>query len=87
MKKIFLLLAITFALIACNKEANDRTDEERDNYFSKVKRYTDGRTPPVDTVWTLQLFTQAMVDSFAQYDGYLYSQTSTYREVGVLWWK
>lgn len=87
MKKFLLTLTILAAMIACTRDVDRPNEPDRDHFFSKVKRYSDGRVPPVDTVWTLHLFTQSMVDSFTRMDGYVYNQTTTYVEVGVLWFK
>lgn len=58
-----------------------------DYWFSRVKYFKDNRKPTTDTVWTLHLTTQALVDQYTTQDGYLYSETSTYTELGTLWTK
>ncbi len=47
--------------------------------------FNDGRKPATDTVWTLHLTTQLLIDTYKNQDGYLFNQTSTYAERGVLW--
>lgn len=85
MKKIFLILALLGAMASCSRQADQVPPQN--NFFSKVNRWKDGRTPGVDTVWTLRLFSQNMVDSFARYNGYVYFESTTYTEQGVLWSK
>ena len=89
MKKMTFILATLFTLAACSKPADQLPDPTvaKENFFSKVTRWKDGRTPSVDTVWTLRLFSQNMVDSFARYNGYVYFESTTYKEQGVLWFK
>lgn len=90
MKKIIFSLAIVLALASCSKQAEDLTaptTEPKEQFFSQVKRYKDGRTPSVDTVWTLRLQSQVMVDTYRPLDGYLYDETVAYRMVGVMWSK
>jgi hypothetical protein len=91
MKKMTIILASLITLAACSRQTNDLPPPVvapvKASYFSKVTRYKDGRKPPVDTVWTLWLFSQQMVDSFAKYDGVVYLETNTFKEQGVLWTK
>lgn len=92
MKKMTLILATMITLAACSRQADDLPVAPaqvpvQKTFFSKVDRFKDGRTPATDTVWTLHLFSQNMVDSFARYNGYVYMETSTFKEVGVLWTK
>lgn len=90
MKKTFLALAFMIAMASCSRQADQiptASPPAKDTYFSKVYRFKDNRTPPVDTVWTLHLFSQNMVDSFAKYNGKIYSETTTYVEQGVMWSK
>lgn len=87
MKKFFIYLLVTVMLAACSRDDLLAPPPGEEHYFSKVKRFTDDRAPRVDTVWTWLLFNQQMVDSFRQYDGYVYEETSTFVAVGVLWHK
>lgn len=92
MKKTLFTLATLILLASCSKQASDLAAPappvvQKEKLFSQVMRYKDGRTPSVDTVWTLRLQTQTMVDQYTPLDGYLYDETSTYRKVGVLYSK
>lgn len=90
MKKFLLTLGIVIVVASCSRQADDITGVQtpvKPTYFSKVTRWKDNRTPSVDTVWTLHLFSQVMVDSFARYDGKIYMETTTYVEQGVMWSK
>lgn len=90
MKKILLSLAVVIALASCSRSSDqipEAPPKAKDTYFSKVTRWKDNRTPSVDTVWTLRLFSQIMVDSFARYDGKIYIETATYVEQGIMWSK
>lgn len=92
MKKALFTLATLILLASCSKQASDLAApappvEPKEQFFSQVMRYKDGRTPGVDTVWTLRLQTQDMVTTYTALDGYLYDETSTYRKVGVLYSK
>lgn len=88
MKKLTLFLTTLIVLAACSKSSDNLlAEEKKEKFLSKVQRYKDGRSPGVDTVWTLRLFNQQMVDSFAKYDGYIYLETNTLTEVGVIWSK
>jgi hypothetical protein len=83
-------LATLIMLASCSKQSADLPappDPPANGlyFFSQVKRYSDNRTPAVDTVWTLRLETQQLVDYWRQQDGYLYDSTSTYVKVGVFY--
>lgn len=80
-------MAILTTLAACSRQADQVPEPPQNQYFSKVTRWKDNRTPAVDTVWTLHLFSQNMVDSFARYNGKIYFETTTYVEQGVMWSK
>jgi hypothetical protein len=88
MKKIALSLVLALALVACTKDQTLRSDDPQvstEQFFSRVRHYKDNRQPSTDTVWTLRLFNQTMVDSFTHYNGYVYNETNVVKEVGVLW--
>ena len=89
MKKIALLTALVLTLISCSKQASDITAPPAPSlkFFSRIQYFKDNRTPATDTVWTLALFNQTMVDSFARHDGQVYWESSTVKEVGRLWSK
>lgn len=87
MKKITFLLVAMITLAACSRQSDELPGPVQDSYFSKVNRWKDGRTPAVDTVWTLWLFNQQMVDSFAQYHNKIYFESATHIEQGVLFKK
>jgi len=87
MKKNLFILAILITLAACSRQADDAPEPPTNTFFSQVTRWKDNRTPAVDTVWTLHLFSQNMVDSFRRYDGYIYFESNTYRQQGVMWSK
>lgn len=87
MKKIALFLAIATLLVACSKQSSDLVEPTTHSFFSRVQYFKDNRTPATDTVWTLQLFNQQMVDSFAQYHGLVYWESNTVKEIGVMWSK
>lgn len=91
MKKTLSILAALFMLASCSKPADQLEGFTRQvpktQYFSQVKRYTDSRAPKVDTVWTLQLFSQTMVDTYKPLDGYIYETHSTFTTVGVFYSK
>ena len=90
MKKMTFILALVIATASCSRHSDQiptTSPPAKDTYFSKVTRWKDNRTPPVDTVWTLRLFNQQMVDSFARYNGKIYFESSTYVEQGVMWSK
>lgn len=90
MKKITLTLALALSLVACSKQV-DRpeavTATKTETFFSRVQYFKDGRKPATDTVWTLRLLSSDMVTTYQKQVGYVYAETSTYREVGVLWSK
>lgn len=90
MKKILFTLATLIMLASCSKQSDDLAKavepvDQSLKFFSQVRRYTDNRTPSVDTVWTLRLETQEMVDRYRAQDGYIYESTSTYTKVGVFY--
>lgn len=90
MKKAILILSILFTLVACSKQSSDlvtKAEPKLEHYFSQVNRYKDGRTPAVDTVWTLKILDQVMMDTYTRQNGYVYNETSTTLTVGVLWSK
>lgn len=91
MKKIMLFLALIVLLVACSKEQITRNTpvvpKSKVSYFSRVQYFKDNRTPSTDTIWTLQLFNQQMVDSFAKWNGKVYWESTIAKEVGVLWSK
>lgn len=90
MKKAILILSILFTLVACSKQSSDLVapvQPKTEQYFSQVNRYKDGRTPAVDTVWTLKILDQVMLDTYTRQNGYVYNETSTTLTVGVLWSK
>lgn len=61
--------------------------DKPDYWFSRVRHYSDNRKPATDTIWTLHLITQELVDKYALQDGYIYAQTNSYLETGELWIK
>lgn len=87
MKKILSTLAILFTLASCNKDAADLVPDPpaQEKYFSQVRRYSDGRTPSTDTVWTLKLQSPDLVATYQALDGYVYETTSTFTRVGVFY--
>jgi hypothetical protein len=88
MKKMTIFLLLAIALVACTKEQLNKADDPQvstEQFFSRVRHYKDNRQPSTDTVWTLRLFNQTMVDSFTHYNGYVYNETSVVKEVGVIW--
>jgi hypothetical protein len=90
MKKILFTLATLIMLASCTKENASlvqpaQTPAKQTNFFSQVRRYNDHRTPSVDTVWTLRLESQALVDHYRTMDGYIYETSSTYTKVGVFY--
>lgn len=90
MKKMTLFLALLVLLVSCTKEQIQREaplTKAKISYFSRVQFFKDGRTPGTDTIWTLQLFNQQMVDSFSKYNGRVYWESTIAKEVGVLWSK
>jgi hypothetical protein len=90
MKKIILFLALVVLLVACTKEQiqpNVPLAAHKLTFFSRVQYFKDNRTPGTDTIWTLQLFNQQMVDSFARYNGKVYWESTIAKEVGVVWSK
>lgn len=90
MKKIALvMIAALLVLASCSKQAADLpvAPPTTAKFFSRIQYFKDGRTPATDTVWTLHLFNQQMVDSFARYDGLVYWESTTVKEVGRLWSK
>jgi len=92
MKKTLITIAALIMLASCSKQSAELAAPvdppvQKEKLFSQVMRYKDGRTPAVDTVWTLRLQTQDMVNTYTPLDGYLYDETSTYRKVGVLYSK
>lgn len=96
LRLILLLLCVATALMAatsCSKD-NGRpvqdpggftTPKPLDYYFSRVRFFKDHRQPATDTVWTLHLVTQQLVDQYTNQDGYIYAETSTYQDMGTLW--
>lgn len=90
MKKIALFLLLSIALVACTKEQLQKADDPQvstEKFFSRVRYWKDNRQPSTDTVWTLRLFNQTLVDSFSRYNGTIYQETAVVKEVGVLWSK
>jgi hypothetical protein len=91
MKKALVFLAFVLALVACSKphvEPNQAAvAPAKTTYFSHVNYYKDNRQPATDTVWTMRMMSQAMADSFAKDNGKVYWESSTVKEVGVLWSK
>lgn len=90
MKKLTLIAALVIiTLVACSKKEGVLTQPNAtpNSYFSRVQFFTDGRKPATDTVWTLKLIDQSMVNAYKGQDGYIYASTSTYVERGVLWSK
>lgn len=90
MKKILFTLATLIMLASCTKESADllapvQVPSKQVHYFSQVRRYTDHRTPSVDTVWTMRLESQVLVDTYRPMDGYVYETSSTYTKVGVFY--
>lgn len=90
MKKILFTLATLIMLASCSKQSADlaapvEPGDQSLKFFSQVRRYSDGRTPSVDTVWTLRLESQSLVDQYRQLDGYVYETHSTYTKVGVFY--
>ena len=84
MKKTLLLLTLTLALISCSKNHED-VEKRYPNlqyFFSQVKFYKDGRTPSTDTVWTLRLIDDTMIESYRKQDDYLYEDATTHRTLG-----
>lgn len=89
MKQIFIamLLAAT-GLVACSKSDSDayvRPQPTFEHFFSRVNYFTDGRTPYTDTVWTLRLMNQTMIDSFSVYDGRIVSENSYSIQIDTIW--
>jgi hypothetical protein len=88
MKKALILLAFVLSLVACTKpqlELGAHQAQAKSTFFSRVQYFKDGRTPGTDTTWTLTMLNQTMIDSFARYNGKVYWESSTVKEVGVLW--
>jgi hypothetical protein len=88
MKKIALFIALVALLVACTKEQiqpNVPVAAHKLTFFSRVQYFKDNRTPSTDTIWTLQLFNQMMVDSFSRYNGKVYWESTIAKEVGVVW--
>lgn len=91
MKKAIYILAFVLALVACSKPSVERNPAPvatgKTTFFSHVNYYKDGRTPGTDTIWTLRMLNQDMIDAFAKDNGRVYWESSTLKEVGVLWSK
>lgn len=89
MKKMLYTLASLIMLASCSKNAENVAPvdpgDQTLKFFSQVRRYSDGRTPSVDTVWTLRLESQNLVDQYRALDGYVYETTSTFTKVGVFY--
>lgn len=84
---------LSVALVACSK-SDDLADVKtaaavpaKDYYFSRVRYFKDNRTPNIDTVWTLHMLDSGMVAHYATQNGYVYSDLSYVKIVGVLWSK
>lgn len=97
MKKILLAAIIAISLVACSKQSAELEtsaaaaapgpDPELQKYFSRVRYFHDNRTPAVDTVWTLRLTDSVMVEHYTAQHGYVYADSRTVTEKGVLWSK
>lgn len=89
MKKTLLILALFLA--ACTKQHDalqaPTQPAKQQQFFSRVQFFKDGRKPSTDTIWTLMMLNQMMVDSFRKYDGKVYWESTIAKEVGVLWAK
>lgn len=90
MKQFLLIAALVIALVSCSKDDAQVLSapvNKADTFFSRVKMYSDGRQPAVDTVFTLKLTTPAMYEQFSQQHGQVFEQSNTYIMVGVIWFK
>lgn len=93
MKRITLslLLLALVGLVACSKNDSDAyirpSEPPRDYFFSRVNYFTDGRTPYTDTLWTMRLQSQSMIDSFSVYNGRIVAQTNYYIQIDTMWSK
>jgi hypothetical protein len=86
MKRTLLLIALVLSLAACTKTAQDAVlSPNQTKYFSRVRYFSDGRQPATDTVMTIQVSGAQMEAAFAENCGKLYTETTTYRELGVCW--
>lgn len=90
MKKIIFTIATLIMLASCSKQSDElakavEPSAQNLKFYSQVRRYSDNRTPSVDTVWTLRLESQSMVDYYRSMNGYIYETTSTYTKVGVFY--
>lgn len=93
---LLCLCTILTTMSSCDKDINKPVGNgwnayvvpsAPDYWFSRVRYFKDHRTPATDTVWTLHLITADLVNQYVGQDGYIYAETSTYSDVGVLWIK
>lgn len=88
MKQFFFIAALMLSLASCTKkdqvDISNLSDPPVDKYFSRVKKYLDGRGA-TDTVYTVHLVTKAMEEQFQQNCGYVYEETNTYIDLGICW--
>lgn len=92
LRLVLLALCLAAILTSCAKSVEqpgsngaNRAVEKRETLFSRIKFFSDGRKPGVDTVWTLRLTTPDLVATYQPMDGYVYEKTSTYTDRGVVW--
>lgn len=85
MKRTLLLITLVLSLVACTKTAQDAVLDHPKKFFSRVRYFNDGRKPATDTVMTIEISDPQVEAAFAPNCGKLYTETTTYREVGVCW--
>lgn len=84
MKKLIPFILVL--LLSCSK-GNESRQQDLDWYISRVRYYKDNRTPATDTIWTLRLYNQMLVDSFSRYNGRVIDENNIQVTKDKLWHK
>jgi hypothetical protein len=87
MKTLITTLVALVLFASCSKHIDQNPAAQTQVYFSRVQYFKDGRQPSTDTVWTLHLTTQTLIDTYSAENGQIYADTRTYTDKGVMWQK
>ncbi len=89
MKQLLLIFTLVITLATACSKSHDALLQApaKTEYFSRVQFFKDGRKPATDTVWTLTLTSASQLQTYGPLNGYIYNETSTFVDKGVLWSK